>query len=109
VARVVVGLSIGTYVTGRAELGTTIDTLSEPVDINITSLAWWHTPLISALRRQRGRGRQISVKFEASLVYRGISRTARATQRNPVPKQREEGRGGEEIGGRGRGEKKRYM
>jgi hypothetical protein len=32
-----------------------------------------------------GRGRQIS-EFEASLVYRVSSRTARATQRNPVPK-----------------------
>jgi hypothetical protein len=30
-----------------------------------------------------GRGRQIS-EFEASLVYRVISRTSRATQRNPV-------------------------
>jgi hypothetical protein len=32
-----------------------------------------------------GRGRQIS-EFEASLVYRMSSRTARATQRNPVSK-----------------------
>jgi hypothetical protein len=32
-----------------------------------------------------GRGRRIS-KFEASLVYRVSSRTARATQRNPVSK-----------------------
>jgi hypothetical protein len=32
-----------------------------------------------------GRGRQIS-EFEASLVYRMSSRTARATQRNPVLK-----------------------
>jgi hypothetical protein len=32
-----------------------------------------------------GRGRRIS-KFEASLVYRVNSRTARATQRNPVSK-----------------------
>jgi hypothetical protein len=32
-----------------------------------------------------GRGRQIS-EFEASLVYRVSSRTARATQRNPVSK-----------------------
>jgi hypothetical protein len=32
-----------------------------------------------------GRGRQIS-EFEASLVYRVSSRTARATQRNPVQK-----------------------
>jgi hypothetical protein len=30
-----------------------------------------------------GRGRQIS-EFEASLVYRVSSRTARATQKNPV-------------------------
>jgi hypothetical protein len=32
-----------------------------------------------------GRDRQIS-EFEASLVYRVSSRTARATQRNPVSK-----------------------
>jgi hypothetical protein len=32
-----------------------------------------------------GRGRRIS-EFEASLVYRVSSRTARATQRNPVLK-----------------------
>jgi hypothetical protein len=35
--------------------------------------------------RGRGRGRRIS-EFEASLVYRVCSRTARATQRNPVSK-----------------------
>jgi hypothetical protein len=34
-----------------------------------------------------GRGRGIS-EFEASLVYRVSSRTARATQRNPVLKKR---------------------
>jgi hypothetical protein len=39
-------------------------------------------PLIPALG---GRGRQIS-EFEASLVYRVSSRTARAIQRNPVSK-----------------------
>jgi hypothetical protein len=33
-----------------------------------------------------GRGRRIS-DFEASLVYKVSSRTARATQRNPVSKQ----------------------
>jgi hypothetical protein len=33
-----------------------------------------------------GRGRKIS-EFEASLVYKVSSRTARATQRNPVSKQ----------------------
>jgi hypothetical protein len=46
------------------------------------SQAWWCTPLIPALG---GRGRQIS-EFEASLVYRVSSRTARAIQRNSVPK-----------------------
>jgi hypothetical protein len=34
-----------------------------------------------------GRGRQIS-EFEASLVYRMSSRTARTTQRNPVSKKK---------------------
>jgi hypothetical protein len=34
-----------------------------------------------------GRSRQIS-EFEASLVYRVSSRTARATQRNPVSKRK---------------------
>jgi hypothetical protein len=34
---------------------------------------------------KNGRGRRIS-EFEASLVYRVSSRTARATQRNPVSK-----------------------
>jgi hypothetical protein len=43
---------------------------------------WWFTPLITALGRQRPR---IS-EFEVSLVYRVSSRTARATQRNPVSK-----------------------
>ena len=43
-----------------------------------------------------GRGRWIS-EFEASLVYRVSSRTARATQRNPVwkkGKKKDSGRGG---------------
>jgi hypothetical protein len=48
----------------------------------IPSRAWWHTPLIPALG---SRGRQIS-EFEASLVYKVSSRTAKATQRNPVSK-----------------------
>ena len=40
-------------------------------------------PLIPALGRQR----QVDLcEFEASLVYRVSSRTARATQRNPVSK-----------------------
>jgi hypothetical protein len=34
-------------------------------------------------RKEGGRGRQIS-EFEASLVYRVSSRTARITQKNPV-------------------------
>jgi hypothetical protein len=49
-----------------------------PIKENLRSRAWWHTPLIPALR-----GRQIS-EFEASLVYKVSSRTARAIQRNPV-------------------------
>jgi hypothetical protein len=36
-----------------------------------------------------GRGRQIS-EFEASLVYRASSRTARAIQRNPVLKNKKQ-------------------
>jgi hypothetical protein len=40
---------------------------------------WWCTPLIPALRRQTS-------EFEASLVYRVSSRTARTMERNPVSK-----------------------
>jgi hypothetical protein len=48
-----------------------------------------------------GRGSRIS-EFEASLVYRVSSRTARATQRNPVSKKegRKEGRKKGREGGR---------
>jgi hypothetical protein len=56
--------------------------LAAPERNNTSHRAWWCTPLIPALGRQR---RWIS-EFEASLVYRGSSRTARATQRNPVSK-----------------------
>jgi hypothetical protein len=44
---------------------------------------WWNTPLIPAL------GRLIS-EFEASLVYRVSSSTARAVQRNPVSKNKKQ-------------------
>ena len=45
-----------------------------------------HIPLIPALGRQR----QANLcEFEASLVYKINSRTARATQRNPVSNQKE--------------------
>jgi hypothetical protein len=40
---------------------------------------WWFTPLTLALGRQR----QVD-EFKVSLVYRVSSKTARATQRNPV-------------------------
>ena len=43
----------------------------------------WHTSLILALGRQR---QEDLCEFEASLVYRASSKTARATQRNPVSK-----------------------
>jgi uncharacterized membrane protein len=46
------------------------------------SRAWWRMPLIPALVRQK----QAISEFKASLVYRVSSRTARATQRNPVSK-----------------------
>jgi hypothetical protein len=39
-----------------------------------------------------GRGRRIS-EFEASMVYKVSSRTARATQRNPVSKTKKKKRG----------------
>jgi hypothetical protein len=48
------------------------------------SQAWWRTSLIPALG---GRGRQIS-EFEASLVHKVSSRTAKAIQRNPVSKKK---------------------
>ena len=41
--------------------------------------------LIPVLERQRQRQMNLC-EFEASLVYRGSSRTARATQRNPFSK-----------------------
>ena len=50
--------------------------------MHILSWAWWHMPLIPALGRQR----QWVSEFEASLVYRVSSRTARTIQRNPVSK-----------------------
>jgi hypothetical protein len=41
---------------------------------------WWRTPLIPVFG---GRGRRTS-EFEASLVYKVSSRTAKAIPRNPV-------------------------
>ena len=41
----------------------------------------WHVPLIPVLGRQR---QEDICEFEVSLVYRVSSRTAKATQRNPV-------------------------
>ena len=57
---------------------------TEVISFKKTSLAgqWWWTPLIPACGRQR----QVDLWIEASLVYRWSSRTAQATQRNPVSK-----------------------
>jgi hypothetical protein len=42
---------------------------------------WWYMPLIPAL----GRPKQANCEFEASLIYKVSSRTAKTvTQRNPV-------------------------
>ena len=46
-------------------------------------------PLSPALRRQ---GQADLCEFEANLVYRVSSRTAKATQRNPVLKEKEKGK-----------------
>jgi hypothetical protein len=48
---------------------------------------WWLMPLIPAFMRQR---QADFCKFEASLVYRPSSRPARATQRNPVSKNKKQ-------------------
>jgi hypothetical protein len=51
---------------------------------NLTELEW-RTPLTPALERQR---QPDLWEFEASLVYRVSTRTARATQRKPVKKKK---------------------
>jgi hypothetical protein len=50
------------------------------------SREWWHTSLI---HHSGSRGRWIS-EFEASLVYKVSSRTARAIQRNSVSKKQKQ-------------------
>ena len=56
--------------------------------INITGARHGGTCLKS--QHLGGRGRQVS-EFEASLVYRVNSRIAKATQRNPVSKEKKLG------------------
>jgi hypothetical protein len=53
-----------------------------------------------------GRGRRIS-EFEASLVYRVSSRTARATQRNPVSKNQKKKKGKERKGKERKGKERK--
>jgi hypothetical protein len=55
-----------------------------------------------------GRGRRIS-EFEASLVYRVSSRTARATQRNPVSRKKKKKKTKKRMGWGGRKEEKRKL
>ena len=59
---------------------------SRPVSNMTQKLArwWWHVPIITAFRRQR-QG-DLFTEIQASLVYKASSRTARATQRNLVSK-----------------------
>jgi hypothetical protein len=54
---------------------------------------WWHKPAIKRLREPAAWCRSLIPAlgisdFEASLVYKVSSRTARATQRNPVLKKK---------------------
>jgi hypothetical protein len=55
-----------------------------------------------------GRGRQIS-EFKASLVYKVISRTARAKQRNPVSRKKKKKKKKPGVGGRYRGFSERKL
>ena len=57
------------------------NTHSEALEFSSFRWAWWHTPLIPELQRQAN-----LCEFEASLVYKVRSRTARDTQRIPVLK-----------------------
>jgi hypothetical protein len=42
---------------------------------------WWYMLIVLALERKR----EVDIcEFKVSLIYRAISRTAKATQRNPV-------------------------
>jgi hypothetical protein len=58
--------------------------INEKIKTFLSARRWWRMPLIQHLG---GRDRQIS-EFEASLVYKVSSRTARAIQRDPVSKQK---------------------
>jgi hypothetical protein len=46
----------------------------EPIKINSVAQAWWHVPLIPALRRQS----QTGSEFKTSLIYIVSTRTAKA-------------------------------
>lgn len=52
----------------------------QPIGSLFLARRWWPTPLIPALKRQR---QSDLCEYEARLVYRDSSRTARATWRNP--------------------------
>ena len=58
------------------------ESLFQTTSKEVSAEQWWHTPLIPVLGRQR----QWISEFKASLVYKVSSKTVRATQRNPVSK-----------------------
>jgi hypothetical protein len=70
----------------RQEIEEKISGAEDIIENIDTSQVRWQIPLI---QHSGGRGRQIS-EFEASLVYKVSSRSARAIQRNPVSKNQQQ-------------------
>ena len=60
----------------------------------VATKAWWCTPLVPALGRQK---QEDLCGFKTSLAYRASSRTARATQRNSVFKKTKQNKTGHKM------------